>query len=175
MQRVRKLVTFSGRASRSELLSFALAAMALCWIANGLDQWWGLPRAEDQWVHEFWSVKLAYDGASIGAWLSVALFVPSIAVAVRRLHDGNRSAWWMLLWFTGHTVGVVTVNFNAFSIPHEYVLIGHGVKAGLDWALSRLFSPSLVLIVFWSLDGTRGPNRYGSDPRPAMPWSVQAA
>ncbi|EJM70119.1 putative membrane protein [Pseudomonas sp. GM50] len=28
---------------------------------------------------------------------SLAMFVPSIAAAIRRMHDTNRSGWWILL------------------------------------------------------------------------------
>jgi uncharacterized membrane protein YhaH (DUF805 family) len=31
----------------------------------------------------------------------VALFLPSIAAATRRLHDTNRSGWWLLIALTG--------------------------------------------------------------------------
>ena len=31
----------------------------------------------------------------------LAIFLPSIAVATRRLHDINRSGWWQLIVFTG--------------------------------------------------------------------------
>lgn len=30
--------------------------------------------------------------------MSLALFIPSIALASRRLHDAGRSGWWQLLW-----------------------------------------------------------------------------
>ncbi len=33
----------------------------------------------------------------IGAIASLALLLPSIAVAIRRLHDTSRSGWWILL------------------------------------------------------------------------------
>jgi uncharacterized membrane protein YhaH (DUF805 family) len=29
---------------------------------------------------------------------SLAVLVPFIAVAIRRLHDTNRSGWWLLIW-----------------------------------------------------------------------------
>jgi len=29
--------------------------------------------------------------------ISLGLFLPSLAIAVRRLHDTGRSGWWMLL------------------------------------------------------------------------------
>jgi len=30
---------------------------------------------------------------------SLAILLPGLAVAVRRLHDIDRSGWWLLLWF----------------------------------------------------------------------------
>jgi uncharacterized membrane protein YhaH (DUF805 family) len=29
----------------------------------------------------------------------LATLLPGLAVSVRRLHDTNRSGWWILLWF----------------------------------------------------------------------------
>lgn len=39
------------------------------------------------------------DTGPIGMISSLVLFLPSIAVAIRRLHDIGRSGWWMLLVF----------------------------------------------------------------------------
>lgn len=36
-------------------------------------------------------------GDDIGGLLTIALLLPSIAVAVRRMHDIGRSGWWILL------------------------------------------------------------------------------
>ena len=36
---------------------------------------------------------------------SLATFIPSIAVSIRRLHDLDRTGWWFLIAFTG--VGVI--------------------------------------------------------------------
>ena len=33
--------------------------------------------------------------------ISLAIFLPGIAIQVRRLHDINKSAWWILLALTG--------------------------------------------------------------------------
>lgn len=57
----------------------------------------------------------------------LAMLIPWLAVAVRRLHDTGRSGFWLLIMF----------------VP----LIG-----------------SLVLLVFFIMSGTRGPNRFGPDP-----------
>lgn len=36
----------------------------------------------------------------LGGIINLALFLPSLAVGVRRLHDTNRSGWWMLIALT---------------------------------------------------------------------------
>ena len=38
-------------------------------------------------------------GQALAAIFDIATFVPSIAVAARRLHDTDRSGWWQLLIF----------------------------------------------------------------------------
>jgi uncharacterized membrane protein YhaH (DUF805 family) len=62
------------------------------------------------------------------AALAALVIIPNIAVQVRRLHDSDRSGWWLLL--------------------HLVPFIG-----------------SFVLLIFFLLDGSVGPNRYGQDPR----------
>ena len=37
---------------------------------------------------------------TLGSLVSLLLFIPYLAVAVRRLHDVNKSGWWQLLIFT---------------------------------------------------------------------------
>jgi uncharacterized membrane protein YhaH (DUF805 family) len=45
-------------------------------------------------------------GAAFGAfsWITMIVFLatvlPTLAVSIRRLHDIDRTGWWMLLWFT---------------------------------------------------------------------------
>lgn len=58
----------------------------------------------------------------------LALIIPGIAVAVRRLHDQDKPGWWLLLVF----------------VP----IIG-----------------AIVLLVFMFLEGTKGDNQYGPDPK----------
>jgi len=53
--------------------------------------------------------------------LYLGVLVPSIAVAIRRMHDQDKSGWWILF--------------------------------------------PIVNIVFLFLEGTKGPNRFGPDPK----------
>lgn len=63
----------------------------------------------------------------LGLWWLV-MFIPNLAVAIRRLHDTDKSGWMYLLVL----------------IP----LVG-----------------GIILLVFYCTEGTRGPNRFGPDPK----------
>jgi len=77
--------TFSGRAPRSEYWYWALFSFLLQIAANIID--------------------VAATGGVIGGLLSLALLLPSIAVGARRLHDIDRTGWWLLIAFTG--IGII--------------------------------------------------------------------
>ncbi len=82
-------VTFSGRASRSEYWYWVLFAVLIVIVAGILDTAM-FPFAEPR---------------PLGAVTSVILFLPGLAVGFRRLHDIDRTAWWVLIAFTG--IGVI--------------------------------------------------------------------
>ena len=81
-----KFAVFSGRASRSEFWFFVLFGILGGIIALIIDVMiLGYPFEES---------------GPINLIFSVALIVPSLSVAARRLHDINKSGWWQLLWIT---------------------------------------------------------------------------
>ena len=81
-----KFAVFSGRASRSEFWFFVLFGFLAGIIAAIIDVMiLGYPFEEN---------------GPINLIFSVALIVPSLSVAARRLHDINKSGWWQLLWIT---------------------------------------------------------------------------
>ena len=74
----------SGRASLSGFWWFALFTL----LALGISMFLGGVFGE----------KVAF---VIGAMVQIVLFMPMLSVAVRRLHDVNRSGWMLLLAVTG--------------------------------------------------------------------------
>ena len=103
-------VTFSGRARRKEYWMFWLFNFIVSFVIGLIE---GLAGMEVQFLSTLYSL---------------AVLLPGISVSVRRLHDIEKSGWW--LW-----IGVVPI-------------VG-----------------AIVLLVFACLEGTKGPNRFGPDPK----------
>ena len=101
----------------------------------------------------------------------LAIIVPDIAVGVRRLHDTNRSGWWILAPLGSYLIGLVlmlvTVSIGASMGGTDQMNTGLLAAGGIVWLVAMLVTLGLwiTLIVFMFLDGTPGPNRYGPDPK----------
>lgn len=80
---LKKYAVFSGRAQRSEFWYFALFNIIISVVLSLLDRVLGL--GGDLSVGVLSSIY------------SLAVLIPSIAVGVRRLHDTDRSGWWILI------------------------------------------------------------------------------
>ncbi|MDC7785541.1 DUF805 domain-containing protein [Rhodoplanes sp. TEM] len=80
----RNYVGFEGRASRSEYWYWVLFVILVS-LATGIVDY----------------MLFGPGGISpINALASLALFLPGLAVGIRRLHDIDRTGWWMLLVIT---------------------------------------------------------------------------
>lgn len=109
-------------------------------------------------------------GVGIGAVLllllygivSLFLIIPSLAVAVRRLHDTNRSGWWLLAPLGCEVVGFLAMGMGAASAGSSGAMVPTLI-GGL--AMLGALVLGLMLLVFMFLDGTPGANRYGPDPK----------
>lgn len=80
----------------------------------------------------------------------VAVMVFSLAVAAKRLHDRDKSAWWLVLFYLGPALasGLGDTAGDAGVVFH---LVSFGISI---WALVEL----------GFLRGSAGPNRFGADP-----------
>jgi len=87
-----KYVTFSGRAQRSEFWWWALFTFIGNVVFTAIDV-------------ALFGHTMVYDGgfeaytnfSPIAGIFSLVILLPSLAVAVRRLHDTDRSGWWWWL------------------------------------------------------------------------------
>ena len=80
-----RYIDFRGRSSRAEYWWFTLFIVLVDVIVTAVD-----------------TVVLGTDLRDIGLLSTVwqlATWIPSLAIGVRRLHDIDKSGWWILLWF----------------------------------------------------------------------------
>jgi uncharacterized membrane protein YhaH (DUF805 family) len=113
---LKRYAVFSGRASRAEYWMFTLVnfmvMIGVAFIEAALRDLLGLDT----------------DSSLVFYVYVLGVLLPTLGVSVRRLHDADRSGWWMLL--------------------------GLGPVLG-----------ALALVVFFVMDGTPGPNRFGPEPK----------
>jgi uncharacterized membrane protein YhaH (DUF805 family) len=58
---------------------------------------------------------------NLSAFFSLVTFVPSLAVAARRLHDTDRTGWWQLLYFVPLVGWILLIIFCAEpGVPNRY-------------------------------------------------------
>ncbi|MDE0858145.1 MAG: DUF805 domain-containing protein [Candidatus Poseidoniaceae archaeon] len=82
---LQQYVGFSGRASRSEYWWFVLVTGIAGFVASMLDGIiFGFGLADPTWINTA---------------VSLGLFLPTIAVAIRRIHDQGKSGWFILVPF----------------------------------------------------------------------------
>jgi uncharacterized membrane protein YhaH (DUF805 family) len=96
-------VGFSGRARRSEYWFFALFCFLVDLAATVLDAALGV--------------------RVVSLLATLALLLPSLAVTVRRLHDTDRTGWWLLIGlvpFAGAIVLLVFVCLDSQPFPNRY-------------------------------------------------------
>jgi uncharacterized membrane protein YhaH (DUF805 family) len=79
----RKYVDFTGRARRAEYWWFVLF---YCLLVGALTA-----------VDVTMMINAQIGGSLLSSLASLALFLPTLAVAVRRLHDTDRTGWWVLI------------------------------------------------------------------------------
>ena len=118
--------TFSGRAGRSEYWFWTLFVTAVSFgtiIVDGI-----------------------VGTVVLNLLCSFAIVVPSLSLAVRRLHDSGRSAWWLLVLYLPTIFGGALVVFA--SIVAAVVLLG-----------------GFILLVYVFVQPSQpGTNQYGSQP-----------
>jgi uncharacterized membrane protein YhaH (DUF805 family) len=103
---LRQYAIFRGRARRAEYWWFFLFTVLVSIVAGIIDA--GLGTTTQSGV------------GLIGSVASLALLLPSLAVTVRRLHDTDRSGWWVLAFLIPIVGWVLWLVFMlSDSNPHQ--------------------------------------------------------
>lgn len=173
-----KYVDFQGRARRSEfwlwvlfriIVGAVLGTASISILMSGINFQNPDP---SQIMGRYFSVMPIMQLVNLG------LLLPTIAVAVRRLHDINRTGWWVIMPVVVAFAGMIL--FFIFFGTQMFSLIGHegsmSDKDSMQFVFGMLgslflclFLPILiaeiVMLVFYVTDGTPTANRFGPDPK----------
>jgi len=161
---LKRYAQFSGRARRKEYWMYILFIVIVSIVLSILDRMLGLgggssitPTSADSANAASASLGAGMHIGVLGGIFTLATFIPTLAVAIRRLHDGDRSGWWVLIGYGPYIVGFALMVFG---------LLGGqlGLLATGGMIMMIGFIGFLVLLVFMCLPGTSGPNKYGPDP-----------
>ena len=96
---LKNYAVFSGRARRKEYWMFVLFNFIFYVVLTIIDVITGM-----------------YSDIGLGVLsgiYSLALFIPALAVAVRRLHDTNRSGWWLFISLVPFVGAIILLVFLA--------------------------------------------------------------
>jgi uncharacterized membrane protein YhaH (DUF805 family) len=94
--------------------------------------------------------------------LALGLVVPNIAVSVRRLHDTDRTGWWILLPVVPYCLAILLGGAALMGGPATGSAMGVGAGMGIAAIFMLIgLACAIALLVFYCLPGTPGDNRYG--------------
>ena len=97
---LRKYAVFSGRSRPKEYWMFVLFMIIGVLVLSFVDSALGLGGSSERYAETGpmgASAGFYNSGGLLTGLFGLALLIPSIAVGVRRLHDTDRSGWWLLI------------------------------------------------------------------------------
>lgn len=153
MVSIRRLCSLSGRLARRPFALILAAVFAVCaGVAMLLAATATVPVTA---IDPTAPTLLLWSGIALLAWIV-------LAAAVKRLHDRDRSGWWLLL-FVALPWGLQGLGTLDRHGPGEAIasLVGFALAA---WGVVELVVRP----------GTAGPNHHGPDPRAAEPTGSAA-
>lgn len=145
---LKKYAVFNGRASRKEFWMFFLFNLIFSVVAGILD---GVIRITPLYVSSNGTVY-----GFIKTLYTLGVFIPTIAVVVRRLHDTNHSGWWILSFLTPALLLI------PFTIIH---VSSSTLKILLMVITAIFFLITLIYLYFLTKDSISGSNEYGPNPK----------
>ena len=138
---ITKYMDFNGRASRPEYWWYTLAVIIAAVVIGIVENIVGV----DKMIGPYGPLTLI---------VMLGLLLPGLGVTIRRLHDTNRSGWWILI----AVVPYVIVGFMMAMAMRSGSMATMG-SAGLVGILALV--GGIVLLIFMVLPGTPGDNSYG--------------
>lgn len=136
---------FNGRARRSEYWYFTLFNIIFSMITMAIDKMLNLE-------------------LGLNTVYGLAVFIPGVAVAFRRLHDIGKSGWLLIIVYLAMIISaVVLVGASLSALSGVASPEGFGVGAII--AGVAIFGLAIWLLVMFCTNGDVGENKYGADPK----------
>jgi len=132
-------VDFQGRVRRQEFWYYILA-YAVIWIILAV-------------------VQSVFRSQILTGLYSLGLFLPTLGISVRRLHDTDRTGWWVVL---------VAVPLVLLGLLTSFAMMtgAYGMMFLTATLLPILSLAAAALLIYWyAQPGTPGANQYGPDPK----------
>lgn len=156
------LTTFSGRINRAKywlaaviytVISLLLGALGFIMLGNSILALSG-DDAEGM-IAGLISKGIGFFLIALIVW--IAITVSSVFVGIKRLHDRDKSGWWLALFYLGPTV------------------LSHFADYSFIFALAGLAIFVWAFVELGCLRGTVGANKYGPDPLGAVAYQATGA
>jgi len=165
----RYLFSFEGRINRAKIWLFVLIAIVVYIVYFSLFAF--IFGGSILAMIKGGPAGLIAGGATIGLTAIVSLlvyllvFYMGLAVTAKRLHDRNKSAWWIIIFIViplilswvglANTLAMMSASNATLPPANPLMTVLRLVSLGLTlWGFVELYC----------LRGTAGPNRYGPDP-----------
>lgn len=159
---LKRYFDFRGRSRRKEFWMYTLFVIIVSIALSIVDAMLGLGggmSGETDLSGTSVGAAGTLSGGVLASLFALATFIPTIAVSVRRLHDIDRTGWWVALPLGFYLAALVLVVGSATSDA------GAGMT-GVGLALMGVGVISAILLLVWyCMPGTPGPNRFGEDPK----------
>jgi len=99
----------------------------------------------------------------LGVIFQVIIFVPSISIWVRRVHDIGRSGWW-IFWAVASFAAIPLMAYGEDIIPEAINLFGQPAKP-LTLAVVLIIVMNFIPFIMCFVDGDPETNKYGPNPK----------
>jgi uncharacterized membrane protein YhaH (DUF805 family) len=103
---------------------------------------------------------------AVNGMLGIVIFISSLAVGVKRLHDRSKSGWYLVLFYIIPSI-LIVAGIAVGTIMEDSIMIASIL--GLVAAAIGIWA----FIELGCLRGTVGANRYGPDPLATPPVGAQ--
>ena len=162
--------SFSGRINRAKAWLFVLVAIGFDIVAVTLIMLaFGFEHIANVMQHKEPPTVLSGNAVAVAVCLIVGLAVLALvfsafAVVVKRLHDRDKSALWLVVFY------LIPFILNGYRLSTVFEAMRSGEMAYAGSPLGTVAGGIAALISLWAfveiycLSGTNGDNRYGADP-----------